>query len=190
MGYISGIYVLEDVALLADSLAAGISRMGCRVHDPTPDAAVPDRKNTVEVFINDWCDGWAQIRLLGDVDGTGYVTEHLTVQTPRKKVIFCRYEPDLGEFSYTCLHVGQEVERFSCDGPGLESIAFSSDLRKVSLTGMVNVRAFMENSMTGQGLEPRHEGSIRTGLSTIRFSPPGKSSLIKKLLGAMWSGTL
>ncbi len=186
MSYLSGIYVLEDAALLADSLAAGISRIGCRVHDTAPGGKVSPKKDTVEVSITNWRDGWSHIRLLGDVDGTGYVTDHLVVQTPREKVIFCRYEPGLGEFSYSCLHMGQEVEHFSCDGPGLESIAFYSDLRNMPVTGMVNVRAFMEDSLTSQGLGPRPEGSVRTDPSKVYFSPPAKSSLIRKLLGTMW----
>ncbi len=189
VSYTSGIYVLEDAAVLAESLAAGVVRLGCHIYDPALEGKPPVRKNTVEVSIADWHDGWSRIRLLGDVAGTEYVTEHLAVQTPREKVIFCRYEPDVGEFSYSCLHMGQEVEHFRSDGPGLESIVFSSELRKVPLTGMLNVRAFINSSLTAQGLGPRHEGSIRTGPLIIRFSPFGDPSMIKKLLGAMWPGT-
>ncbi len=187
MGYRSGIYVSRHPIHLEKDLAERLEGYGLFISASRKDTDQEISPEDMVLVLTQWRGGWSRIQVSHEDPRSRLVLDAITLDEPIERVIHCRYEPDRHEFSYSYFLAGKVVEAFSSAGAAMPAVEFISDLRTVPLHSMVESRRFMIESLKGLGIEPYEtvppeEGDIRIVLSSA------KESVLKKLLGALWSG--
>jgi hypothetical protein len=184
MLYKTGIYIHAEIPSLVETLTSELERLGCNV-DPAssePPTSLPDNKTTISIM--QWTDEWVRLHFTGEKNWMGEIVEGAADGPLRQDIVHCYYEPEMGEYSYTYYKSGKLVETFSSSGPGLGTIVFRSELRKIPVGNIIDARKFMTESMSMLGLEPLPATSDFQETVWICFSPPEKKSFLKLLLGA------
>lgn len=183
--YKSGIYIRADLTALIEALASGLEGLGYIVERASggPLPSSPDTLATISLMT--WTDKWVWLHFNDDKDWMGEIVDGVKNGPLYTDIIHCYYEPDLGEYSYTCFRSGILVETFSSGGPGLGTIVFKSDLRKISIGSIIDAGKFMVESLSMLGLEPLPGEPDSQETTQICFSPPEKGSFFRMLLGAL-----
>lgn len=185
MGYRSGIYIREQLQDIAEGLSNCLKGYGFVTRQDLGADESPDTGS--EILLTSWIGGWSRIQIEHNDPNSRIILDSLTLDEVFESVIHCRYEPDLHEFSYSYFREGVVVEAFSCVGMAMPALEFISELRKVPLHNIVEGRKFMVESLRNLGVEPLVSPLPEEQSVSMVVIPP-KNSLLKKLLGALWSG--
>jgi len=184
MIYKTGIYVHAQMASLIDALCSGLEGLGCNVEQASSEPLTPLPDNRTTISLMPWTDEWVRLHLTGDKDWISEMVEGAAGGPLHQKIIHCYYESQLRECSYTYYHSGKLVETFSSGGPGLGTIVFRSELRKVPIGNIMDSSRFMTESMRMLGLEPLPAASDFPETVWICFSLLEKKSFFKLLMEA------
>ena len=181
----SGVLVrvkMDDlVSSLPDRLVScGPPGLKASVVEGDPD---PDVRGTLE--LNQWSDFWCHLKVDGTDELSTLLVESLVKIQPVKELVTCRFVPESGEYSYAYFRNGELLESFECSGPSMETINFTSELRKVPIQNILRASEFMAASMEQFGIEPEPKHKARLGDAVIQVDFPGRKTFWQTLLGAV-----
>jgi len=185
MLYKTGIYVHAEMGSLVEALSSGLEGLGCRVDPASSGFSTPLPDTSTVISLMPWTEKWVRLHFAGDKDWLGQIVEGVAGGPLHQDIIHCYYEPELGEYSYTYYQLGKLIETFSSGGPGLGTIVFRSELRKIPVGNILDSKKFMTESMSMLSLEPLPATSDFQETMWIYFSPPEKKSFLKRFLGSV-----
>ncbi|UCF88245.1 MAG: hypothetical protein JSV70_07455 [bacterium] len=181
----SGVFVRADLDELVSSLpgrlaARGSSRLNVAGE---PDTRAPKDQAALEV--SSWSEEWCLIEITGPEELTALIVDCVVNHEPLSEVLPCRFQSRTGDFSYSLYREGRLMESFESRGPSIETVNFTSDLRRVQLQTLLRASDFMIRSMSHFGIDPGQR--LADEVMKVRFhvSLPGKRSFWQSLLGAV-----
>lgn len=179
----SGIFIRADHDGLDKLLAIRLAEYGpagLKVESPGTGKAAGNR---VCLKLTRWSDKWCLLEAEGHHQGVDLVLEVLLNQDPLEEVLTSRFSPGAEEYGYTLYRAGRVIEMFNSRGPGVETIHFVSELRRVPLQTLMNASGFMAASMADHGVS--EDSRIEPGdTMRIDFLVPGKPTFLQSILGA------
>ncbi len=187
MGYRSGIYIKEKPSTVAEGLSGRLNRYGFTTRQTGRRNESPGTGAESEIHLSSWARGWSIIHVDHEDPNSRIILDSITIDEPFASVVHCRYEPDMHEYSYSYFQDGTAMEVFSCVGMAMPALDFISELRKVPLHTIVEGRKFMVESLKNLGVEPLTQ-PVNQGSTVSMVLVPPRNSILKKLLGALWSG--
>ena len=180
----SGIFVraeLDDLisSLPARLIACGPSRLGVN-----PETECADAPAQPALSISQWSDDLCLIEVIGPEELTVLVLKSITEHEPMDEVLSCHYKPEASEYGYALYKGGRSLETFQCIGPSLETVNFTSELRRVPLQSLMRASDFMIESMSHLGVESSSR-PVRSEQKVIFYIElPGKRTFWQMLIGA------
>jgi hypothetical protein len=180
----SGIFIRTGFDGLAEQLIQRLIAQGpANLKIESPGGKEPT-DGRVRVRISKWSEVWCRIEVEGVQEGIDLVLQILVAHDPFDEVLTIHFKPGVEEYSYILYRNGQMMEKFASSGPGIESIHFVSELRRVPLQSLMSAARFMTAAMGEYGVHPneRVEGEAETAL--IDLVLPGKPTFLQSLLGA------
>jgi hypothetical protein len=180
----SGIFVRTGFDGLAEQLVQRLIDQGppkLKIESPGKKELADGR---VRVRISKWSEVWCRIEVEGVQEGVDLVLQSLVVHDPFDEVLTIHFKPVVEEYSYVLYRDGQMMEKFNSSGPGIESIHFISELRRVPLQTLMSAARFMTAAIGDYGVHQneRVEGEAETVL--IDLALPDKPTFLQSLLGA------
>ena len=151
----------------------------------------PEDPGSEELFVLElcqWSDDWCLIEITGPEELAALVVESVVRHEPVSEVLSCSYRSGSGEYSYALFREGTLLETFESKGPSIETVKFTSELRRVPLQNLLNASDFMVESMRQLGIDT--SSGPRTNLRKVRVQVkfPGKKTFWQALLGAASPG--
>ena len=150
-----------------------------------PEGPAPDDQSVLEVY--QWSDEWCLIEISGTEKINTLVIESLLGREPLKEVLSCHYRTDRSEYSYAFLREGVLLETFESRGPSIETVNFTSELRKVQLQSLLRASEFMTSSMSQFGIDSGSKTMPGTRKVVFHVHIPDKKTFWQVLLGAVSS---
>lgn len=180
----SGVFVKSKLDDLVSSLpgrlvATGPSRLTVAVEPEIREFNVPSVLELVQ-----WSDEWCFIEVAGPEELTALVVQSLVEYEPAGEVLSCHYRYKAGEFSYALFREGKPMETFEVRGATMETVKFTSELRKVPLQNLLKASDFMIESLNILGInsDPAPVDKIRR--TRMQVNLPDKKTLWQMILGA------
>lgn len=146
MHFNSGIYLRADVNELISAISARLEELGYLVEAALTAPSSPPSEKGTTISLMPWTDKWVWLHFDDDKDWMSEIIDGVKDGPLYTDIIHCYYEPGLVEYSYTCFRSGKLMETFSSGGPGLGTIVFKSDLRKISIGSIIDAEKFMTES--------------------------------------------
>ena len=180
----SGIFVKSELDELASSLparliATGPSRLTVVME---PETREYDEPSVLE--LGQWSDEWCLIEVAGPEELTALVVQSLVQYEPASDVLSCHYHSEAGEFSYALFREGKPMETFEVMGAPMETVKFTSELRKVPLQNLLKAADFMIESLGNLGIKSGSGPAGKAQRTRIQVNLPGKKTLWQMILGA------
>lgn len=181
----SGIFVRTGFDGLAEQLVQRLSDQG----PVNLQIVFPGRGERGEggvcIELSRWSDKWCRLEIDGDQAGVDLVLEALVTRDPFEEVLTSHFKPGAEEYSYTLYRDGRVMETFNSKGPGVESIHFISELRRIPLQTLMSASRFMTSSMYDHGVseDDRVDGGEKVFIDLVL---PGKPTFFQSILGAVY----
>jgi hypothetical protein len=181
----SGIFIRSGFDGLAEQIVQRLSDQGpagLKVEIP---GKGEQGEGKVCVELSRWSDKWCRLEAEGEPEGVDLVLEALVTRDPLEEVLTSHFKPGEEEYSYTLFRGGHMMETFDSRGPGVESIRFISELRRVPLQTLMSASQFMTLSMDDHGLseKDRVDGGETVLIDLVL---PGDPSFLQSILGAAY----
>jgi hypothetical protein len=180
----SGIFVRIELDELISSLpgrltASGPSRLTIAME---PEDSEPEEHPALE--LSKWSDEWCLIEITGPEELTELVVQSVVGPEPVREVLSCHFRSEAGEYGYAFFREGDLLETFESSGPSIETVNFTSELRRISLQSLLKASDFMLGSMSNFGIDScsRPIGEVRKVRFHVKL--PGKRTFWQTLLGA------
>lgn len=183
----SGIFVKTDLEHLISSLpdrliTEGPSRLSV---ETGPEEARLEDYSVLE--LSRWSDRWCIIEVDGPEDLLALVVQSVVKLDPVQEVLNCGYNPEAGEYSYAYYKEGTALETFESRGPSIETVNFTSEIRKVRLQDLLRASDFMAESLIWLGMGDTSQSPADKRKTRIYVKLPGKKTFWQSLLGTAWS---
>ena len=180
----SGIFVKTQLEELLSSLPARLIACGPSRLSITfgPDPSGEPGESFLS--ISQWSDDLCLVEVAGSEDLTALVVRSVAEHDPMEEVLSCHYKPEAGEFSYALYREGRPLETFESRGPALETLNFTSELRRVPLQSILQASDFMIESLSHHGIEGGLESAVPEQKAILHVDLPGKKTFWQMLLGA------
>jgi len=183
----SGIFVKAELDDLISSLPGRLVAQGparLTVSDK-PEGPDPDQLPVLELcrWSNDWC----LVKITSSEEIADLVVLSLVRPEPIGEVLSCHFRPEAGEYSYTLFREGKLLETFESRGPSLETVRFTSELRKIPLQSLLRASDFMIESMGQYGVVSSPGSNADVQKVTFYLNFPGKKTFWQALLGTVSS---
>jgi hypothetical protein len=183
----SGIFLKMQLDDLVSSLPGRLIAQGPPrlTVDLGPDESDPEERSLLK--LSRWSDDWCLIEIAGSEDLSSLVVESYVRYEPVGEVLSCHYRPEPGEYSYALYREGQLLESFESSGPSLETVKFTSELRRVSLQNLLKASDFMIESMNQFGIDSSSGAMVDVRKVVFQVNLPDKKTFWQVLLGAVSS---
>lgn len=183
----SGIFVKVELDDLISSLPGrlvvqGPSRLTVSME---PEGSDPEEQSVLE--LSQWSDEWCLIEVTGPEELTVLVVESVVRHETLSEVLSCHYRPEAGEYSYAFFREGRPLETFESRGSSIESVNFTSELRRVPLPDLLRASDFMIESMGQFGIDSSSRPTAKVRKVMFHVNLPGKRTFWQALLGAVLS---
>ena len=181
----SGIFVRTGFEGLAEQLVQRLTVQGpsnLKIESPGGNEPTDGR---VRLRISKWSEVWCRIEVEGVQEGIDLVLEILVTHDPFDEVLTIHFKPGVEEYGYVLYRDGQVMEKFDSRGPGIESIHFVSELRRVPLQTLMSAARFMTAAMGEYGVHRNERLEEDAGTVLIALALPGKPTFLQSLLGAV-----
>ncbi|MDF1525780.1 MAG: hypothetical protein RRA15_00605 [bacterium] len=180
----TGILVRTDLDDLSSSLpgrliACGPSRLTV---EKSPEATGLETVFFLELC--QWSDEWCLIEITGPEELAALVVKSVVRHEPVSEVLSSIYRPGAGEYSYALFREGTLLETFESKGPSMETVKFTSELRRVPLQNLLGASDFMIESMNQFGIDTSSRPVTDHRKVRIEVNLPGKRTFWQALLGA------
>ncbi|MDF1535768.1 MAG: hypothetical protein P1S46_04595 [bacterium] len=180
----SGIFVRTGFDGLADLIVQRLSDHGpFNLRIDYPGGKEP-ADGMVRVGISRWSGKWCRLEVEGAQEGVDLLLEALVAHDPLDEVLTSHFKPEGEEYSYILYRDGKVMEKFDSRGPGIESVHFISELRRVPLQTLMSASDFMILSMCEHGIHRDGEHEEAEAVF-IDLTLPGKLTFLQSLLGAV-----
>jgi len=181
----TGIFVKTELDDLISSLpgrlvAQGPSRLTVIME---PEGSNTEEQSLLE--LSHWSDEWCLIEISGPAELTALVVESVVLHEPLSEVLSCHFRSEAGEYSYSLFREGQPLETFESRGPSLETIKFTSELRRVPLQKLLLASDFMIEALYDFGIDSRMSSIAQVRKVVFHVNLPGKKTFWQALLGAV-----
>lgn len=181
----SGVFVRADLEDLISNLPARLTAIGPPRLKVTWEPEDPGPEEPSVLDLSCWSDKWCLIEVTGPDELTTLVVASIVSLKPACEVLPCSFRPEDGEFSYTLFRDGRLMESFEGKGPSMESVNFTSELRRVQLQDLLRMSEFMIESLGQFGIVPGSGPATEVRKVRLHVSLPGKRSFWQALLGAV-----
>ncbi len=181
----NGIFIRANFGGLAEQIVERLSDQGpVNLKIEFPGRGEPS-EGKVCIELSRWSDKWCRLETEGDQKGVDLVLEALVTNDPLEEVLTSYFKPGDEEYSYTLFRDGRVMETFDSRGPGVESIRFISELRRVPLQTLMSASQFMTLSMDDHGLseKDRVDGGETVLIDLVL---PGNPTFLQSILGAAY----
>jgi hypothetical protein len=180
----TGIFVKTELDMLISSLpdrliARGPSRLTVDVEPKDSDA---DEQSFLG--LSQWSDEWCFIEIRGPVELASLVVESVVKHEPVSEVLSCHFLPEEGEFSYALFRDGLLLESFESSGPSIETVNFTSELRRVPIQNLLRASDFMIDALCDFGIDSSMSPIAEVRKVVFHVNLPGKRTFWQMLLGA------
>jgi len=180
----SGIFVKTELDDLVSSLpgrliASGPSRLNIAMET---EGSGPEEQSILE--LSKWSDEWCLIEITGPEELTALVVESVVRYDPVSEVLSCHFMSEAGEYSYAFFREGVILETFECRGPSVETVNFTSELRRVPLQNLLGASDFMIGSMSQFGIDSTSRPLAEIRKVRFHVKLPGKRTFWQVLFGA------
>ncbi len=181
----NGIFVRTGFEGLAEQLIQRLTTRGpanLKVEDSEGKEPIDGR---VRVRISKWSEVWCRVEVEGVQEGIDLVLQILVAHDPFDEVLTIHFKPGVEEYGYVLFRDGKVMEKFDSRGPGIESIHFVSELRRVPLQALMSATRFMTAAMGDYGVHPDKRLEEDAGTVLVDLVLPGKPTFLQSLLGAV-----
>ena len=180
----SGVFVKSELDDLVSSLPGRLIGTGPSRLTVVMEPEIREFDVVSVLELAQWSDEWCLIEIAGPEELTALVVQCLVEYEPAGEVLSCHYRSEAGEFSYALFREGKPMETFEVRGATMETVKFSSELRKVPLQNLLKASDFMIESLGILGInsDPGHVGNARK--IRMQVNLPGKRTLWQMILGA------
>ena len=180
----SGIFVRTGLDDLISSLpgrliTTGPSRLTIAME---PEGSDPEEPSILE--LSKWSDEWSLIEITGPEELTELVVQSLVRHDPVDEVLSCHFRSEAGEYSYAFFREGKILETFEGRGPSIETVNFTSELRRVPIQDLLKASDFMIDSVSQFGIYSSSKPIAEVQKVTFHVNLPGKRTFWQVLLGA------
>ncbi len=180
----SGIFVKIDLDDLISSLPGRLI-----VHGPSrftvgmePEGSDPEERSVLE--LSQWSDEWCLIEITGPEELTVLVVESVVRHETVSEVLSCHYRSEAREYSYAFFRDGRLLETFESMGPSIETVKFTSELRRIPLQNLLRASDFMIGSLSQFGIDSISGPMAEVRKVKLHVKFPGKRTFWQALLGA------
>jgi hypothetical protein len=183
----SGIFVRTGLDDLISSLPGRLMTCGPSRLTVELDTEHSGSKEHAALEISQWSDGLCLIEITGPEELTALVIESVVLHEPVIEVLSCHYRPEAGEYSYALYREGRPLETFESRGPSLETVNFTSELRRVPLQSIIRGSDFMIDSMSQFGVYSSSKSVTPDRKVIFHVNFPERRTFWQMLLGAISS---
>jgi hypothetical protein len=179
----NGIFVRAGLDGLAEEIVQRLSGQGpLNLQIEVPGSGEPGVGKAC-VRLSRWSETWCHLEVQGAQEGIDLLLESLVAHDPFEEVLTCHFKPEAEEYGYVLYRSGQVMEKFDSRGPGIESIHFISEMRRVPLQTLMSASQFMIASITEHNVheDDRVDGGEKI---LIDLTLPDKPTFFQSLLGA------
>ena len=180
----SGIFIRTELDDLISSMPGRLIASGPARLTVVTEPEGSDLKEQSVLELSQWSDEWCLVEITGHEELTSLVVQSVVRHEPVSEVLSCHFRSEEGEYSYAFFREGSLLETFESRGPSIETVNFTSEIRRIPLQNLLKASDFMIESMSQFGIDSSSRPMAEIRKVMFYVTLPGKRTFWQVLLGA------